>query len=84
MDYDGRIERLCEGVMSWIDDFSKKTRNEREETYEHYRWMFSDDCKNLPTLEPLISDDRFRKWFMVVAGYSLSPEHLGRLPTLTS
>ena len=82
MDNNGRIERLCEGVMSWIDDFSKKTRDEREETYEHYRWMFSDDCKNLPTLEPLISDarvktyrDRFKEWFRVVVGYSLSPEH---------
>ena len=85
MDYDCRIEKLCEGVMSWIDEFSKQTRDEREETYEHYRWMFSDDCKNLPTLEPLISDarvktyrDRFKEWFRVVVGYSLSPEHLGQ------
>ena len=87
MDYDERFERLYVRMISWIDDFSQKTKDEREETYEHYRWMFSDDCKNLPTLEPLISDarvntyrNRFKEWFMVVCNYSLSPEHLGKAP----
>ncbi len=85
MDYEERFERLYVRLMSWIDEFSHKTKDEREETYENYRWMFSDDCKNLPTLEPLISDarvktyrDRFKEWFMVVANYSLTPEHLGK------
>ena len=80
-----RFERLYVRLMSWIDEFSQETKDERKETYEHYRWMFSDDCKNLPTLEPLISDarvktyrSRFKEWFMVVAGYSLTPEHWGK------
>lgn len=85
MDYDERFERLYVRLMSWIDEFSHKTKDEREEDYEHYRWMFTDDCKNLPTLEPLISDarvktyrERFKEWFMVVASYSLTSEHLGQ------
>ena len=83
---DESIERMYDGLVSWIDeDFSQLTKDEREKTYEHYRWMFSDDCKRLPTLEPLITDarwktyrDRFKEWFMVVCGYSLSPQHLGK------
>lgn len=85
MDYEEKFERLYVRLMSWIDEFSHKTKVERDETYENYRWMFSDDCKNLPTLEPLISDarvktyrERFKEWFMVVANYSLTPEHLGK------
>lgn len=85
MDYDERFERLYVRMMSWIDEFSKKTKDEREKIYEDYRWMFSDDCKNLPTLEPLIADarantyrTRFKEWFMVVANYSLTPEHWGK------
>ena len=84
MDYE-RFEGLYERLISWLDEFSLKTKDEREETYDHYRWMFSGDCKNLPTLEPLISDarvksyrDRFKEWFLVVCNYSLSPEHLGQ------
>ena len=60
MDYEERFERLYVRLMSWIDEFSHKTKVERDETYENYRWMFSDDCKNLPTLEPLISDANVR------------------------
>lgn len=85
MEYGERFERLYVNLMFWIEEFSQKTRNEREETYDLYRWMFSDTCKNLPTLEPLISDaraktyrDRFKEWFMVVCNYSLSPRHLGK------
>ena len=86
MDCDERIERLYDGLMSWIDEeFSLLTKDEREKAYEDYKWMFSDDCKKLPTLEPLISDarwktyrDRFKEWFMVVCGYSLNPQHLGK------
>ena len=86
MDKDERLERLYDGLMSWIDDvFSLKTKVEREKTYEHFRWMFSDDCQKLPTLEPLITDarfktyrDRFHEWFLVVCRYSLSPLHWGK------
>ena len=85
MDNDERLERLYSRMICWIDEFSLKTREEREKTYQTYRWMFSDECKKLPTLEPLISDDRmktyrerFREWFLVVCGYTLSPEHLGK------
>ena len=88
MDKDERFERLYAGLISWIDDgFSHLTFDERMKTYDNYRWMFSADCENLPTLEPLITDarwktyrERFKEWFMVVCSYSLSPQHLGSAP----
>ena len=82
---DVRFERLYDGFITWLDeDFSHKSKDERIDIYESYRWMFSGDCDRLPTLEPLISDsrassfrERFKEWFLVVCDYSLSPFHLG-------
>ena len=78
--------RLCDEVISWIDDeFSLKSKQEREQIYESYRWMFSPDCK-LVTLESLIVGndprvntfrEKFREWFEVVCDYSLNPKFLG-------
>ena len=80
-----KFRRLYDSFISWIDnDFSHRSVDERLKVYESYRWMFSDDCEKLPTLEPIISDSRmvsfrsrFREWFMVVCDYSLSMFHMG-------
>ena len=79
-------ERLYEEIISLIDnDLSSKTREEREQIYESFRWMFSTDCK-LVTLESFIvgNDPRvnsfrakFKEWFEVVCDYSLNPKFLG-------
>ena len=83
-----RFEGLYNECISWIDDdFSSKTREEREVVYESYRWMFTSDCEHLPSLEPLISDarikyfrEKFKEWFYVVCDYALDPQHLGKTP----
>ena len=79
------VEGLYDNCMSFIDDLSLMSEEERKELYGGYKWMFSSGCE-LPTLEPLIIGndprvntfrEKFRDWFMVVCNYSFSPDHFG-------
>lgn len=78
-------KKLYDECISWIDgDLTLKSKEERESLYRSYSWMFSDDCVNLPTLEPLIVDsrkmtfrERFQEWWMVVCDCSLNPQYFG-------
>lgn len=81
------IERLYDRCILWIDDeLSSLEKDDREKLYGSYKWMFSSSCK-MPDLEPLIEGvdprvnsfrSKFREWFFVVCGYSLSPYHFGQ------
>ena len=82
---EGCYKKLYDECISWIDgDLTLKTKEERNSLYRSYSWMFSDECVNLPTLEPLIVDSRkntfrrrFEEWWMVVCDCSLTPQNLG-------
>ena len=79
------VEGLYDNCMSFIDDLSLMSEEERKELYDGYKWMFSSGCE-IPTLDPLIIGndprvntfrEKFKEWFMVVCNYSFSPYHFG-------
>ena len=79
----GRIERLYEEYLTFIDDLKAKTREERIELYDSMTKTLLPHAKKMVDLEDQLNEERrdyqrkFKEWFFVVCNWTFSNAHFG-------
>ena len=79
----GRIERMYEEYLTFIEELRVKTKEERFELYESKTKTLLPHAKKVVDLEDQLNENRkdyqrkFKEWFFVICNWTFSSAHFG-------